>query len=225
MLINTISFDSYNVVKGDTATLAHHFVLSNNYLFNPNLRIKREIYYQSLFNIPITKHSVNAFSMINETRATTTDALVNKGTGENYGVEVSVEKFLSNRYYFLLSSSFFKSKYTGSDGIERNTRWSSNVNGTFTGGKEFVLSKGSDNTLLGFNTKVTYSGGLRTTPIDLDASIAEGTTIFDESQTFSQQNPAYFRIDAGMSLKLNRKKVTPASDFTNLFAQCYNDLL
>ncbi|MBA2423601.1 MAG: hypothetical protein H0V61_10325 [Chitinophagales bacterium] len=48
--------------------------------------------------------------------------------------------------------------------------------------------------------------GLRTTPIDLDASIAEGTTIFDESQTFSQQNPAYFRIDAGMSLKLNCKK-------------------
>lgn len=208
---------------------AHHYVLSHDYLINPNLRIKTEIYYQNLLNIPITKDSANAFSMINETRAATTDALVNKGTGKNYGLEVSAEKFLSNRYYFLLSSSFFRSKYTGSDGIERNTRWSTNVNGTFTGGKEFVLSKGSDNTLLGFNTKVIYSGGLRTTPINLEASIAEGTTIFDESQTFSQQNPAYFRIDAGMSLKLNRKKVTStflidiqnATNRQNVFGQYF----
>lgn len=187
-------------------TKAHHFVLSYNYLFNPNLRVKTEVYYQALFNVPISKEGATSYSMLNDFY--TTDPLVNEGTGKNYGVEVSVEKFLSNRYYFLLSTSLFQSKYKGSDGVERNTRYNSNYTFVFTGGKEFALSKGSDNTLLGLNLKIIYTGGFRTTPIDLDSSIAAGKTIFKEDQIFSTQNPDYFRIDAGISLKLNRKKLT-----------------
>lgn len=187
---------------------ANHFVLSYNYLFNPNLRVKTEVYYQALFDIPVSKDSATSFSMVNSWGDFETEALANKGTGKNYGVELTVEKFLSQRYYFLLSSSLFQSKYKGSDGIERNTTWNSNYSMVFTGGKEFVLSKESDHTLFGFNLKVIYTGGFRTTPIDLNASIAEGTTVYDNANAFSTQNPDYFRIDAGISLKLNRPKLT-----------------
>ncbi|MFX5517658.1 hypothetical protein ABTD52_18095, partial [Acinetobacter baumannii] len=47
--------------------------------------------------------------------------LVNKGTGKNYGVELTIEKFLSKGFYILTTGSIFKSVYKGSDGIERNT--------------------------------------------------------------------------------------------------------
>ena len=108
----------------------------------------------------------------------------------------------------MLSTSLFQSKYKGSDQIERNTRYNSNYNIVFTGGKEWVLSRELDHTLLGFNLKVIYTGGFRTTPIDLESSIAQAETVFDDANAFSLQNPDYFRIDAGVSLKLNRPRFT-----------------
>jgi hypothetical protein len=47
--------------------------------------------------------------------------LVGTGTGRNYGLELTVEKFLSKGYYALITASVFDSRYTGSDGVERNT--------------------------------------------------------------------------------------------------------
>jgi hypothetical protein len=44
---------------------AHHFVVSYNYLFNPNLRVKTELYYQALFDIPVSRDSATSFSMVN----------------------------------------------------------------------------------------------------------------------------------------------------------------
>jgi hypothetical protein len=54
------------------------------------------------------------------------DSLVNNGTGENYGIELTLEKFYSKGYYFLVTASVFESKYTGSDGIYRNTAFNGN---------------------------------------------------------------------------------------------------
>jgi hypothetical protein len=39
-------------------------------------------------------------------------------------------------------------------------------------------------------------GGRWQTPVDLDASIAAGTVVLDESQYNSQQRDPYFRLDA-----------------------------
>ena len=49
--------------------------------------------------------------------------LVNKGTGNNTGVELTVEKFLSKGYYLLTTGSLFNSNYKGSDGIKRNSTY------------------------------------------------------------------------------------------------------
>ena len=46
------------------------------------------------------------------------DSMVNEGTGYNYGLELTVEKFLSRNYYVLLTGSLFDSKYKGYDGID-----------------------------------------------------------------------------------------------------------
>jgi hypothetical protein len=210
-------------------TKAHHFVASYSYLFTPALRVKTELYYQALFDIPVSKDSGTSFSMVNSYGDFVTEPLVNNGTGKNYGLELTVEKFLAQRYYFLISTSLFQSKYKGSDGIERNTRWNSNYNFVVTGGKEFVLSKESDHTLLGFNMKVIYTGGFRTTPIDLSASMAAGETVLENENAFSDQNPSYFRLDAGVSLKLNRRKLTStflldiqnATNNQNVFGQYF----
>lgn len=190
-------------------TKASHFVLSYDYLFSGDLHLKSEVYYQALFNVPVAAGVSNSFSMLNYAGGDyVTDALVNTGTGKNYGVELTLEKFLSRNYYALLSASCYESKYKGSDGIERNTRYDGNFATTITAGKDFIIAAKSKNRVLGLNAKVIYAGGFRTTPIDLHASQSSGSAVYIDEQAFSEKISDYFRGDIGISYKSNRPKAT-----------------
>ncbi|HUM47246.1 MAG TPA: TonB-dependent receptor, partial [Chitinophagales bacterium] len=195
--------------KNLALTKAHHLVLSYDYLFTTDLHLKTEVYYQALFDVPVSATELNSFSMLNNSGGDyVTDQLINNGTGKNYGVEFTVEKFLSRNYYALLSASLYESKYKGSDGIERDTRFNGNYAGTITAGKDFSLSGKFKNRVLGLNAKVMYAGGFRKTPIDLQASQESGSGVYLENLAFSEQNPDYFRTDIGISYKRNRPKTT-----------------
>jgi CarboxypepD_reg-like domain len=188
-------------------TKAQHFVLSYTHAINNNLKIKTELYYQHLFNVPVSISDTNTFSTLNvEDGVFFTDALTNKGKGKNYGIEISLEKYLSKNYYFMFSNSFYQSKYTAADGIERNTRFNGNYISNFIGGKDFVSA--NKRRTFGINVKFLYSGGYRNTPVDLLASRAAGYTIYKEKQAYSLQNPGYFRSDLRLSMKWNRRHMT-----------------
>jgi hypothetical protein len=135
-----------------------------------------------------------------------TDPLTNKGKGRNYGLELSLEKYLDRHFYYIVSTSLYQSKYSALDGVERNTRFNSNYIANMVAGKDFI-SKNNKKTF-GVNIKTIYAGGLRTTPIDLTRSRMEGYTIYKEKEAFTQQNPAYFRSDLRLSMKWNRKHLT-----------------
>ena len=195
-----------NPNKGLGLTRAHHFVLSHQYRLGKNLRLKTEVYYQQLFNVPISTFDTSSFSVLNVENDYVTDPLINKGKGKNYGIELSLEKYLDNNFYYTLSNSLYQSKYTAADGKERNTRFNGNYIVSFLAGKDFL----SANKLktFGINIKTIYAGGYRTTPVDTERSVQEGYTIFKEEEAYSLQNPAYFRTDLRLSMKWNRRKVT-----------------
>ncbi len=65
------------------------------------------------------------------------DSLVNNGTGRNYGVELTVERFFHESYYFLVTTSLFDSRYKGSDGISRNTAFNTRYVLNALAGKEW----------------------------------------------------------------------------------------
>lgn len=187
-------------------TKAHHFVASYNYAFAKNLRFKAEAYYQHLYNVPVSNSDTSTFSLLNVQDGYVTAALVNKGTGRNYGLELSLEKYLSNQFYFMMSTSLYQSKYKALDGIERNTRYNGNYTGNFLAGKEFTTS--NQRRTYGINIKTIYAGGFRTTPIDIVQSQQKESTVYKEKEAFSLQNPDYFRTDVRLSIKWNRKKLT-----------------
>ncbi len=100
-----------------------HLVLSYDNSFAPSWRMKIETYYQQLYNIPVQSYA-STYSVLNtgaDYYEPPVDSLKNKGTGKNYGVELTVEKFFNKNYYMLLTGSLYDSKYTASDGVERNT--------------------------------------------------------------------------------------------------------
>jgi hypothetical protein len=187
-------------------TKAQHFVLSYNHVFGRALHFKTEIYYQQLYNVPVSPDDSNTISTLNLSESYTNDVFVNKGKGRNYGIELSLEKSLSNHFYFMFSNSLYQSKYTASDGTERNTRFNGNYIGNLVAGKEFVFADGKRT--LGINLKTVYAGGYRTTPINMEQSQQVGYTVYKDKEAFSLQNPAYMRADMRISMKWNKEHLT-----------------
>ena len=196
----------YSPNKSLDLTKSNHFVLSYNRLLNKSLRLKTEVYYQHLFDVPVSIYDTSTFSTVNIEQGFVTEPLSNNGKGRNYGIEISIERQLRNYFYFLFSNSLYQAKYTAADGIERNTRYNAGYAGTFTAGKEFVHV--SQKRSFGVNLKMVYTGGFRDTPIDVEASTREGYTKYIEKDAFSIQQQAYFRTDLRLSMKWNRARHT-----------------
>jgi len=209
-------------------TKAKHYVLSFQHQFHKTLALKAEAYYQSLSNVPVSIYDTSTFSTLNIQSEYVTDPLVNKGKGRNYGLELSLEKYLDRHFYYTISSSLYESKYTAADNVERNTRFNGNYIFSLVTGKEFVST--NQRRTFGVNIKTIYAGGLRTTPLDFEQSKAHGYAIYKEKEAYTQQNPAYFRSDLRLSMKWNKKKLTSTlsldvqnlTNRLNVFGQWYD---
>ena len=209
-------------------TKSHHLVLGYDYAINKHFRIKSEVYYQSIFNVPICEN-MPEFSMLNEGSyfaLSVVDSLVNKGTGENYGIELTLEKFLNKGYYFLVTVSLFESKYTGFDGIKRNTAFNGNFVLNTLFGYELELGKKSS---LSFDIKGVLAGGKRIVPILLDESIVAQQQILDYDNIYEERYDNYAKIDIRISFKRNSKKLSQewaldiqnVTNNENIFQQTY----
>ena len=212
-------------------TRSQHVVLGYDWNITEHLRVKAEGYYQSIDRVPIEKHP-SSFSSLNtgaDFGLTNVDSLVNKGTGNNYGVELTVERFLDKGYYFLLTTSLFNSVYKGSDNVERNTAFNTKYVFNILGGKEFKVGK---NRTFGVGLKLSTVGGRYFTPIDFAASQAAGYEIDLNNQAYSQKQSDYFRCDVKLSYRKEFRKSTMefsidlqnVSANKNLFSQSYDHL-
>ncbi len=188
-------------------TKSNQFVLCYNNSITENTRLKAEVYYQYLYNVPV-EQSLSSFSMLNTGAGWgvgAQDSLVNTGNGYNYGVELTAERFFFKNFYYLATLSLFESKYNGSDGVERNTAFNGNYVVNLLFGKEFPINSKS---AFNIDFKMTYAGGKRYTPVDLEASQAAGTTKYDESKAFSEQFDPFFKADIKFGYRLNWRKVS-----------------
>ncbi|MCD4773138.1 MAG: TonB-dependent receptor, partial [Bacteroidales bacterium] len=192
-------------------TKSHHFVLGYNLQINENLRLKAEAYYQDIFQAVVEQNS-SAYSILNSNSFTrfTPDSLVNGGSGTNYGIELTVERFMDKGFYYLLTGSLYESKYKGSDGILRNTAFNGNYVVNALAGKEWKLFSKKENAkykkVIAIDGKLTYAGGLRYTPVDIVKSMQSGQTEFDEENPFSKQFDDYIRPDIRIAFRLDGKK-------------------
>ena len=187
---------------------AAHFVIGYENMLNENLFLKVELYYQYLFRVPVENSDTSSFSVLNYNFGYTNRSLVNEGTGRNIGLEITLEKYFSRNYYYMVTLSLFDSRYKAGDGIMRNTRYSNNHILNLMGGKDFHLGKGLKKRVLGINLKGTWAGGQRTTPVHVQQSVKEGYTVRNEKNAFSEQWPDFLRFDFKVYLSRNRKRAT-----------------
>jgi len=200
---------TYNMPNEDLGmNKAHHFVVGYQRSLSKHTYIKTELYYQHLFNIAIGADSGSTLSSLNNIEGYITDRMNNSGKGRNYGLELTLEQFTHNDFYFLLSGSFFNSEYLANDNVWRDTRFNFGYAGSFTAGKEWKVGKEDKNKVLGINIRTIYTGGLRETPIDVEASRLRGEAVYIDSRAYSNKVSDYFRTDLRVSLRRNHKKMT-----------------
>jgi hypothetical protein len=192
---------------------AHHYVLGYEKRFTENLIGKIEAYYQYLYNLPVENNNTSNYATINEGIDYKYVELVNKGTGKNYGVEISLERFFDKNFYFLINSSLFDSKYKTLEGMWRNTRYNKNYIVNILFGKEFKKLGKKQNQTLALNTKVLFEGGERYIPLLRDAQgnvnvEPENDRYFDYSKAYNNKLDNIFLLNLSVSYKFNRPKAT-----------------
>lgn len=206
-------YDKTNADLGFTRS--HHIVLGYDRNLGPSWRLKAETYYQYIYDVPV-ESVASSYSILNEGADFVFDergSLVNEGTGRNYGAEVTLEKFFSNNYYLLMTTSVFDSRYQGSDGIERNTAFNNHFVYNILFGKEWKFGQGQKNAWT-FDTKLTTSGGKPYTPIDLEGTRNNaGDEVRFENEAYTMRYGDYFRWDVKFGVRINSAKKNVSHQF------------
>jgi hypothetical protein len=190
-------------------TRTHHADFNYFQHLSESMKLTVGAFYQSLFDVPVTT-SPSEFSALNVMDEIIVTSLENAGTGTNYGVDITAEKYFFTSTYLLLSGSYYESKYKGSDDVERDTRFNGNY--TFSGayGKEW--KKSAKARTIGLNSRLLYLGGLREP--NYATSAGPGLWYY----TFDTKLPDYFRIDLRFSIRKDKPTHTRtiAIDIQNL---------
>ncbi|HLC84031.1 MAG TPA: TonB-dependent receptor [Bacteroidia bacterium] len=215
---------------------SQHAILSYDFNFAKDYRVKLEGYYQYVYNIPVQKNYQSSFSMINVGNALEgiplVDSLENKGDGENIGIEFTIEKFFNKHFYYLGTISVYQSKYKGSNGVEHHTSYDGGYVVNALAGYEFTLGK-NKNKALSIDLKFTQAGGNRYTPIDIEKSKIYGDAVYIDEEAFSKQLKDYSRFDVKASYKTNRKRTSQSFyivvenifDTKNILRESYDPVL
>lgn len=203
-----------------------HYVLGYGVQFNENLRGKIEVYYQHLYNLPVKNDSASYVALVNSAGGIPNFEMVNKGTGRNYGIEFTLERYFSNNFYYLATTSLYKSEYRALDGIIRSTRFDGNYAMNFLVGKEFKFVKARTKTF-GVNSKISLVGGNRYTPVDLAASQDAGYEIRKTDLPFSAKGENVFLFNLGLTYRVDMKRASHSfkidiQNLTNHQAKIYD---
>ena len=157
-----VMMDGKNPNEDLGLTRSHHISASFAQRLGENAMLKIEPYWQWLFDVPVEQGTT--YSIINHTNFFQDRALVNEGAGRNYGIDLTLERYLKDGLYGMLTATVFKSEYRDAQGQWHHTRQDRGYITNILGGKEWMVGKSKKN-VFGLNGRLTLMGGDRYTPI------------------------------------------------------------
>jgi hypothetical protein len=211
-------------------TKSIHNVFSYDLIFNEFLRFKAELYYQHLYDVPVSRVEP-AYSLINfgtEYYIERKDSLINSGKGQNYGIELTFERFFHNNYYYLITASIFNSKFKGRDGKYRNTAYNGQYATNILGGYRLAFPK--KNVAMMFGANFTYAGGSPYVPYDVNQTVQNQRVMYDWERAYKVRRKDYLRFSFRIGLQRNFKRssietsidLQYGTDYTNIYTDRIN---
>ena len=172
--------------------LASHMVLGFSHLLTENTRLSLEAYQKNYRHFPIDPAQPALF-VLDELFYRygfffSHERLVDAGKASARGVELIVQKKLANKVYGLASAAWFRSKYTGLDGMARDRVFDNRFIFSVEGGYK-------PNQAWEFSLRWIYAGGPPYTPFDMAASQALNRAVLDQNRINTVRYPAYHSLN------------------------------
>jgi hypothetical protein len=187
-----------------------HTVLGYDWLISEHMRVKAEAYYQHLYKAPV-KESIPQYSALNEGvdyYILRYDSLVSLGKGTNYGLDLTLERFLHRNYYFLFTASLYRSYYWGYDEVRRSTAFDNRYVLNAVGGYELPFGPYKNRFLI-LGLRATWTGGRPYVPFDEEKTVEDGQAVYDWSEAYQQRFEDYIRG----SLRVGFRRSAPRANF------------
>ena len=204
--------DNGNLVNKDLKMgKAHHLLATYTHQFTDNLNLRLNAYYQYGFDTPVSADPLRTYCVVNRENIYVDEPLVNEGNTRNYGADVTLEHYMTRGYFGQANFSLYRSEYRAQDRVWHRQMYDRGYMLKLLGGKEWMVGSRKQN-VFNISVKYTLQGGLRHTPIDLPATIANGINadepVFIQQQAMSLQYDPVNLVDLTVSYKWSKKKVS-----------------
>lgn len=190
-------------------TKAHHFSFGYDLSLNENFHLRIEPYFQWLYDVPVVSGST--FSMLNlqgNEDWFMAAPLTNEGNAMNYGIDMTLEKYMSHGFYYMATASIYNSKYRSFDkGEWYNSRYNRHFTINLLAGKEWMVGGHLQN-IFGISGRMTVQGGDRYSPIDMESSLLYQDAIYDEQNPYSCQLAPMLLAHLTVSYKINKQRTS-----------------
>lgn len=194
------------VNKNSAYQRSDHLAIGTEFLPDDGLRMTAEGFYKWYSNVPVSvRNGISLANLGNDFAVLGNEAVSTNGKGKAYGIEVFAQKKLTNRFYGILSYTFYRSMYSGDNGILIPSSWDNQHLLSIIWGYKFP-----HNWELGL--KFRYQGGAPYSPYEETASrlnyLSQGQGIFDFSKLNTQRLGSFNSSDVRIDKKWNFKKTT-----------------
>lgn len=183
-----------------------HYVAGLEYLHDESLRFTAEAFVKEYANVPISnRKGISLANLGGDFNVLGNEDVTTSGKGKAYGFELFAQKKLTDKFFGILSYTFYRSMYSGFDGNLIASNWDNQHLLSLTWGYKFPR-----NWELGLRFR--YQGGAPYSPYNEVSSRADflslGQGNFDYSKLNTQRLPNFHSSDVRIDKKYNLKKVT-----------------
>lgn len=194
------------VNKNSLYQRSDHYVAGVEYLPNDGLRFTAEGFYKDYANVPVSiSKGISLANLGGDFNVLGNEAVVTNGKGRAYGFEFFAQKKLTNKFFGILSYTFYRSEYAGIDNKLIASAWDNRHLLTVTWGYKFPRN-------IELGLKFRYQGGSPYSPFDDVASKANylslGQGIVDYARLNTRRLGGFNSGDVRIDKKWNFKKMT-----------------
>lgn len=200
--------DNNNVLvnKNTKYQRSNHYTTGFEYLPNDGLRFTIEGFYKKYSQVPVSvRNGISLANLGTDFTLLGNEAVTTNGKGKAYGVEFFVQKKLTNKFFGILSYTFYRSLYAGIDEKFVASSWDNQHLLSVTWGYKFPR-----NWELGL--KFRYQGGAPYTPFDETLSrlnyLSQGVGTLNYAQLNSNRLSGFNSSDVRIDKKWNFRKTT-----------------
>jgi hypothetical protein len=194
------------VNKASKYLRSDHYVAGLEYLPSNTLRFTAEAFYKNYDNVPVSvRNGISLSNLGSDFNVLGNEAVTTNGKGRAYGFELFGQQKLTDRFFGILSYTFYRSEYSGLNFNFIPSSWDNRHLLSATMG--YKLPRNWE-----IGLKFRYQGGAPYTPFDKAASqlnyLSRGQGVLDYSQLNTLRLRSFNSSDIRIDKKWNFRRTT-----------------